>query len=88
MTEEEVLALAEKIKQQRSVDAEYARAAEKLSRLQFDISNHTKKVYEVELHFKVESLNYWEDKSEHVSLCDSTDDLIQLLQNYIAEKSL
>ena len=88
-TDDEVLELAEKIKKQRVVDEEYAGAAIKLLRLQSNISNSDEKVYEVELNFKVNSINYWAELSEQFTLpAEMVDDLIQFIQNYIAKKQI
>ena len=87
-TDDEVLALAEKIKQQRSANVEYARASDLLQQLGLDIDNQTKQIYEVEFRFIADSRRHYSNDSVHFSLCDSPEDLIQLLQNYIAEKTL
>ena len=83
-TDDEVLALAEKIKKQRVADADYARAYEQLC----DINKHYHDCMScLELTFVTHSDNGI--GNHKIGLPDDmANDLIQFCQNYIAEKNL
>jgi len=86
-TDDEVLALAEKIKQQRSVDAVYAGARAQLNELKHDIGNGTKKLCRgVRVEFGTVTPDRYNNCVEVILPMEAADDLIQSLQNYIAEK--
>ena len=87
-TDDEVLALAEKIKQQRSIDAKYAKAAEKLSLLKHDIDNGAIKIrYGVSVKFETIQPNGYMTNEKVCLPEEMANDLIQFCQNYIAEKN-
>jgi hypothetical protein len=86
-TDDEVLALAEKIKKQRGIDAEYARAYE----LACYIGQHYHdRMSCLEINFVVQADKWTGGISHHkINLPnDMADDLMQFLQNYIAEKNV
>ena len=99
-TDDEVLALAEKIKRQRVVDEQYSRVSQQLSHLKFKLDNDAKydfppQVCELFLKFGTNQVGRgYNDRfsgapSSAVNVYlppEAADDLIQFLQNYIAEK--
>ena len=90
MTENEVLALAEKIKQQRKIDTEYIKARVALKELKRDINNDTKKISnKVRVSFGTTKPFSGYNSVVDVDLpLEAAGDLMQFLHNYIAEKDL
>jgi len=85
-TDDEVLALAEKIKQQRSIDKKYAVAAEELRKLDYDIHDHSIKVRdECSVKFRTVRTDGYMDHVEVYLPPESGADLTQLLLSYIEE---
>ena len=87
-TDDEVLALAEKIKKQRKIDAEYANAAEELSLLKHDIDNGAIILYTASVKFETTQRNGYMATTEVRLPVEMANDLIQSIQNYIEEKEL
>ena len=88
-TDDEVLALAEKIKQQRKIDAEYLTARVALKELEYDLANDIKKITRgTRVSFGTIKPCGYMGKVEVMLPQESADDLIQFLQNYIAEKNV
>ena len=85
-TDDEVLALAEKIKQQRSIDKKYAVAAEQLRKLDYDIQDHSIKLrHECSVKFHTAGTDGHMDRVEVQLPPESGADLIQPLVDYIEE---
>jgi len=85
-TDDEVLALAEKIKQQRSIDKKYAVAAEELRKLDYDIHDHSIKLrHECYVKFRTVGTDGHMDHVEVYLPQESGADVIQLLLSYIEE---
>ena len=82
-TDDEVLALAEKIKQQRKINAEYSKAYQKLDPLKGAIDKNELTIRHVEVSFGTYINTFKVDLPE-----EAAGDLIQFLQNYIAEKNI
>ena len=81
-TDDEVLALAEKIKKQRVVDTVYAQAYNQVCRIN---SNYIDSVYKVEIACHTKS-NHLGNNMYRVELpCEMAHDLMQFVQDYIAE---
>ena len=86
-TDDEVLALAEKIKQQRKINAEYSDAYQGLERLERDIDKNG-------LTINHACISFGTLQDRHISTfkvylpSEMAGDLIQLIQMYIEEKEL
>jgi hypothetical protein len=88
-TDDEVLALAEKIKKQRKINAEYVTAHSALKELQRDININLKKITRgTRVSFGTIKPCGYLSKVEVMLPQESADDLIQFCQNYIAEKNV
>jgi hypothetical protein len=84
ITDDEVLALAEKIKQQRSVDAVYAGAHAQLNELKHDIDNRTKRIHRsVFVDFGTITPDSFIDSVEVTLPMEAADDLIQSLKTIL-----
>ena len=89
MTENEVLALAEKIKRQRKINAEYSDAAEKLNQIKQGLDNNSLKIHiGPGVTFGTVAPDGHMDAAKVRLPVEMAGDLIQFLQNYIAEKNL
>lgn len=86
-TDDEVLALAEKIKQQRKINAEYSNAYQKLDLLEGAIDKNGLTIRHVEVSFGTLQGSYMATTEVRLPE-EAAGDLIQLIQNYIAEKNL
>jgi|GEM_PF-3941506 len=86
-TDDEVLALAEKIKQQRKINAEYSKAYQKLDLLEGAIDKNGLTIRHVEVSFGTLQRSYI-NTSKVCLPEEAAGDLIQFLQNYIAEKNV
>ena len=88
-TDDEVLALAEKIKQQRKINAEYSDAAEKLERLERAIDKNALKIrLGPSVTFETVAPDDYMDTFKVYLPSEMAGDLIQLIQMYIEEKEL
>ena len=88
-TDDEVLELAEKIKQQRYIDREYVKARVALNELEYDLANDIKEIrHGVRVAFgTIKPCGYINGVDVDLPV-EAADDLIQLLQNYIAKKQI
>ena len=86
-TDDEVLALAEKIKQQRKINAEYSKAYQKLDPLKGAIDKNELTIRHVVVSFGTLQRSYIDTSKVYLPE-EAAGDLIQFLQNYIAEKNV
>ena len=86
-TDDEVLPLAEKIKQQRKINAEYSNAYQKLDLLEGAIDKNGLTIRYVEVSFGTLQGSHIDTSKVYLPE-EATGDLIQFLQNYIAEKNV
>ena len=88
-TDDEVLALAEKIKEQRYIDSKYAKASVELKELKHALANDIKEIrHGVRVEFgTIKPCGYINGVDVDLPV-EAADDLIQLLQDYIAKKQI
>ena len=88
-TDDEVLELAEKIKQQRKINAEYSAAAEKLNQIEQALDNNALKIrLGPSVTFETVAPDDYMDATKVYLPSEMAGDLIQLIQMYIEEKEL
>ena len=89
-TDDEVLALAAKIKHRRALDAKRRAASEQLAQLEDDLSTGTTKLrHSVSVEFYTIGSSYRPDHQDHVTLdlpVGDGPDIIRLLTNLISEE--